>query len=94
MVRTFRTLIPAVMLVLLLAGIGINATHNHRADSDPRNCPICVFHNWGRAVLPDPSPDTRPIHDIILTCGIAATERAPRLFHTLVFASHAPPRSI
>ncbi len=94
MVRTFRTLVPALMLVLLLAGIVINATHNHRDDGDPRNCPICVFHSWGRAVLSEPSPDARPVHDLIITCGVSAVEEVPQLFHTLVFASHAPPRSI
>ncbi|HVN47937.1 MAG TPA: hypothetical protein VMU30_03850 [Bacteroidota bacterium] len=38
-----KTLVPALMLVLMLGSIGISAFHNHHDCANPDNCAICTF---------------------------------------------------
>lgn len=90
--RIFRIVVPVLMLMLLLAGITVSAFHNHHDCENPDTCAICSFQISHCTLSLDTVPGSGPSLEPVLFSFIPFPERVTHPFHTLVFASHAPPQ--
>jgi hypothetical protein len=90
--RMLRTVVPALMLVLLLASIGISAFHNHHDCANPDTCAICTFQVTSCTLSLDAVSGSNSLDEPVLLSFINLPERVSLPFHTHIFASHAPPQ--
>jgi hypothetical protein len=90
--RILRAIVPALMLVLLLASMTISTLHSHRGCENPYACPICAFQ-ISSCTLPRDTPSESGLSRDPVSFFISIlSKRVSHPFHTLVFASHAPPQ--
>ena len=88
----FRTIVPALMLVLLLASMTISAHHDHHGCENPNACAICMYQLSNCTLLRD-APSEFGLHqDPVFFFINIPSKRVSQPFHTLVFPSHAPPQ--
>ena len=90
--RELRIVVPALMLVLLLTSIAISAFHNHHDRENPDACAICTFQVSSCTLSLDTALGSDHYLEPVLLSFITLPERVSHPFHTLVFASHAPPQ--
>jgi hypothetical protein len=87
-----RAIVPALMLVLLLASMTISAHHDLHGCENPHACAICM-HQLSNYALPGDAPSESEVYqDPVLFLINVLPKRVSHPFHTLVFASHAPPQ--
>jgi hypothetical protein len=87
-----RNIVPALMLVLLVASIGVSAFHHHQDCANPDTCAICMFQVSSCTLSLDAASGFHPSDGPILCSFLNLPERVALPFHTHIFASHAPPQ--
>jgi hypothetical protein len=87
-----KTVVPALMLVLLLASIGVSAFHNHQDCANPDNCAICTFQVSSCTLSLDAASGSNSVDEPVFLSFSNLPERVSLPFHTHIFASHAPPQ--